>query len=244
MQDTLPFLSKNNPFPPLLSSPHHHHHKHHDFPSLSRPRNLHFPTFSSKTITSPLPPKPPKIPEIPSISPPPSSHSDFQEKMLHLDSIGLDFFSLIQHHPPIITTSLDDLKSAVDFLTSFNFTTLELRRILSMCPEILTTKPTSLLPIFTFLLREARVNGSDLKKVINRRPRLLTCNVETQLRPTLYFLQNIGISEAFHLRNRESLHWLRFLPTSLLVSSVFRLGSLLSRAFLDNMFSVYSVGFD
>ncbi|KAK6244451.1 hypothetical protein QUC31_010860 [Theobroma cacao] len=193
MQDTLPFLSKNNPFPPSLSS--HHHHKHHDFPSLSRPRNLHFPTFSSKTITIPLPPKPPKIPEIPSISPPPSSHSDFQEKMLYLDSIGLDFFSLIQQHPPIITTSLNDLKSTVDFLTSFNFSTLELRRILSMCPEILTTKPTSLLPIFTFLFREARVNGSDLKKVINRRPRLLTCNVETQLRPTLYFLQNIGISE-------------------------------------------------
>ncbi|XWS59408.1 hypothetical protein CRYUN_Cryun08bG0119300 [Craigia yunnanensis] len=195
MQDTLPFLFKNNPFYPFISS----HHKHHDFPSLSRPRNLHFPTFSSKTITiTPLPPKPhPKIPEISSISPPPppNSHSDFQEKMLYLDSIGLDFFSLIQHHPPIIIASLNDLKSTVDFLASMNFSTLELRRFLPMCPEILTAKLTSLLPIFTFLLREARVNCSDLKKVINRRPRLLTCNVETQLRPTLYFLQNIGISE-------------------------------------------------
>ncbi|KAK8628916.1 hypothetical protein V6N13_009496 [Hibiscus sabdariffa] len=115
--------------------------------------------------------------------------------MLYLDSIGLDFCSLIQHHPPIISASLHDLKSTVDFLASMNFTTLELRRILSMCPHILTVKPTSLLPVFTFLLREARVNGSDLKKVINRRPRLLACIVETQLRPTLYFLQSIGISE-------------------------------------------------
>ncbi|XVF55827.1 hypothetical protein PTKIN_Ptkin06aG0067700 [Pterospermum kingtungense] len=194
MQDTLPFLSKNNPFPPFLSS-------HHDFPSLSRPRNLHFPTFSSKTITTiPLPSKPhPKIPEIPTVSPPPPSppnaHSDFQEKMLYLDSIGLDFFSLIQHHPPIITASLNDLKSTVDFFASMNFTALELRRLLSMSPQILTAKPASLIPIFTFLLREARVNGSDLKKVINRRPRLLTCDVVTQLRPTLYFLQSIGISE-------------------------------------------------
>lgn len=196
MQDTLPFLPKNNPFPPLLP-PHHH-----DFPLLSRPKNLHFPTFSSRTITpTSLPPKPhPKIPQIPSTSPPPpmpppNSHSDFQEKMLYLESIGLDFFSLIQHHPPIIFASLHDLKSTVDFLASMSFTTLELRRILSMCPHILTVKSTSLLPIFTFLLREAHVNGSDLKKVINRRPRLLACNVETQLRPTLYFLQSIGISE-------------------------------------------------
>ncbi|MBA0728100.1 hypothetical protein Golax_001032 [Gossypium laxum] len=127
--------------------------------------------------------------------PPPNSHSDFQEKMLYLESIGLDFFSLIQHHPPIIFASLHDLKSTIDFLASLSFTTLELCRILSMCPHILTVKPTSLLPIFTFLLREAHVNGSDLKKVINRRPRLLACNVETQLRPTLYFLQSIGISE-------------------------------------------------
>ncbi|KAE8680550.1 hypothetical protein F3Y22_tig00111378pilonHSYRG00007 [Hibiscus syriacus] len=127
--------------------------------------------------------------------PPPTSRSDFQEKMLYLDSIGLDFFSLVHHHPPIISASLHDLKSTVDFLSSMNFTTLELTRILSMCPHILTVKPPSLLPVFTFLLREARVNGSDLKRVINRRPRLLACNVETQLRPTLYFLQSIGIAE-------------------------------------------------
>ncbi|KAK8554029.1 hypothetical protein V6N13_072950 [Hibiscus sabdariffa] len=199
MQETLPFLPQNNPFPPLLPSHHHHHPKPHDFPSLSRHRNLHFPTLSSKTITpTSLPPKP--HPHIPSISPPPpppqsNSRSHFQEKLLYLDSIGLDFCSLIQHHPPIISASLHDLKSTVDFLASMNFTTLELRRILSMCPHILTVKPTSLLPVFTFLLREARVNGSDLKKVINRRPRLLACIVETQLRPTLYFLQSIGISE-------------------------------------------------
>ncbi|XP_039004212.1 uncharacterized protein LOC120131241 [Hibiscus syriacus] len=192
MQDTLPFISKNNPFPPLLYS---YHLKHYDFPSLSRHRNLHFPTLSSKTS---LPQNPNlQIPSISTIPPPPqpNSRSDFQEKMLYLDSIGLDFFSLIQHHPPIISSSLHHLKFTVDFLASMNFTTLELRRILSMCPHILTVEPTSLLPVFTFLLREARVNGSDLKRVINRRPRLLACNVETQLRPTLYFLQSIGISE-------------------------------------------------
>ncbi|XP_022132995.1 transcription termination factor MTEF1, chloroplastic, partial [Momordica charantia] len=52
-----------------------------------------------------------------------------------------------------------------------------------------------LVPVFTFLLREARVAGSDIKRVVNRRPRLLACSVKDRLRPTLYFLQSIGISE-------------------------------------------------
>lgn len=37
--------------------------------------------------------------------------------------------------------------------------------------------------------------GLDIKRVINRRPRLLVCSVSKQLRPTLYFLQSIGIEE-------------------------------------------------
>ncbi|XP_044502625.1 transcription termination factor MTEF1, chloroplastic [Mangifera indica] len=190
MQETLssPFSHPKHLFP----SPHH------DFRSLSRPGNLHFPSFSSKTIT-PLPLIPPKISQIPSIAAPPStthdSHSDFQEKMLYLDSIGLDFFQLINSHSPIITTSLPDIKSTVDLLTSINLTNSEFRRIISICPQILTTKASDILPIFTFLLREAKVNGSDLRRVINRRPRLLVCSVKSRLRPTLYFLQSIGIAE-------------------------------------------------
>ncbi|KAK0584430.1 hypothetical protein LWI29_013099 [Acer saccharum] len=178
---------------------------HHDFPSLSRPRQLHFPTFSLKTI-SPLPPKiPPRITQIPSISPPPPPPpppssppqlpSDFQDKMLYLDSIGIDFVSLINTHPPVISVPLTDIKSTVKLIYSMNFTTLEFHRIISMCPEILTCKRSDVIPAFTFLLREANVNFSDIKRVINRRPRLLVCSVKTRLRPTLYFLQSIGISE-------------------------------------------------
>ncbi|GMY25350.1 transcription termination factor MTEF1, chloroplastic [Fagus crenata] len=179
---------------PHFLSPHRHHDYYSTPQSLSPPRNLHFPPILSlKSIIS-LPLKPPKTPEIPSISPPPHSH--FQEKMLYLDSIGLDFLPLINHHPPIISTSLSDIKSTVDYVTStVNLTSIEFRRIVGMCPEILTSRVSDIVPIFTFLLREARVNGSDLKRVINRRPRLLACSVELRLRPTLYFLQSIGISE-------------------------------------------------
>ncbi|KAL5739939.1 hypothetical protein ACOSP7_028829 [Xanthoceras sorbifolium] len=168
---------------------------HHDFPSLSRPKPLHFPTFSLKVI---LPPIPPRISQIPSISPPsspPQRLPEFQEKMLYLDSMGIDFLSLINTHPPIISVPLADIQSTVNLIASINFTTLEFRRIVSMCPEVLTSRASDVLPVFTFLLREAGVNGSDLKRVINRRPRLLVCSVKTRLRPTLNFLQSIGIAE-------------------------------------------------
>ncbi|KAB1203847.1 hypothetical protein CJ030_MR8G027688 [Morella rubra] len=187
-----PFHSKP-PFPSF----------HHDFPSLLRPRNRNFPTIFSLKATISLPLNPPKTSEIPSISPPSrpvlqqpdNRRSQFQEKMLYLDSIGLDFLFLITHHPPIISAPLSDIKSTVDYMISLGFTAIGFRRIVGMCPEILASRVSDIVPVFTFLLREARVNGSDLRHAINRRPRLLACSVKQRLRPTLYFLQSIGISE-------------------------------------------------
>lgn len=165
-----------------------------NFPSLSCRRNLHSLSLSStKTFISP-PPKPPKPPEIP-LSPPPNPLSSFQEEILYLDSIGIDFFSLLSTHPPIISASATDLKSVVEFLRSTaGLTTADVCRVVGMCPEVLTSKISALVAVFTFLLREAGVEGSDLRRVIHRRPRLLACSVETRLRPTLYFLQSIGIT--------------------------------------------------
>ncbi|KAG6690423.1 hypothetical protein I3842_10G015700 [Carya illinoinensis] len=179
------------------------HSPHCEFASLSRPRNVHFPIFSlNATLCLPL--KLPHTSEVPTISPPirPVPHqpnlrrSQFREKMLYLESIGLDFVSLINHNPPIVSASLSDIKSTVDYMTSLGFTAIEFRRIAGMCPEIITSRVSDIVPVFTFLLREVCVNGSDLKRVINRRPRLLACSVKQRLRPTLYFLQSIGISEA------------------------------------------------
>ncbi|GMH09986.1 hypothetical protein Nepgr_011827 [Nepenthes gracilis] len=176
-----------------------------NFPSLSSPKFPKFRTLSSRTSTIPRPPRPTKQLPIPSnaeLPPPPPPHHrqhhqlEFQEKMLFLDSIGIDSFSLLNDHPFTITTSnLHDLKSLIEFLTSFAFSAAELRRIVNMCPEILSLRLNDIVPVFTFLLREAKVTGSDLRRVINRRPRLLASNVETRLRPTLYFLQSIGIHE-------------------------------------------------
>ncbi|XP_057960176.1 uncharacterized protein LOC131152346 isoform X2 [Malania oleifera] len=198
MQESLHF-SISNAFPSLPKP--HYPFPHLHFHPLSRPRILHFPISSSTKTSISLPPSIPKTaPEIiPSNHPPPSlstsPNSEFQEKMLYLESIGIDIFRLVAEHPPIVSASLVDIKSTVDFMTSMDFTAVEFRRIVGMCPEVLNCKASDIVPVFTFLLREARVEGSNVRRVINRRPRLLICSVERRLRPTLYFLQSIGISE-------------------------------------------------
>ncbi|KAG1331717.1 putative Transcription termination factor MTEF1, chloroplastic [Cocos nucifera] len=63
-----------------------------------------------------------------------------------------------------------------------------------MCPEVLAAGPKALTPVLTFLLREVGVQGRDLGRVIHRRPRLLVSDVAGRLRPTLYFLQMLGIT--------------------------------------------------
>ncbi|KAK7401639.1 hypothetical protein VNO78_13267 [Psophocarpus tetragonolobus] len=124
-----------------------------------------------------------------------SNDTSFQKKLLYLESIGIDSFSLIENHPTLITTSLADIKSTVEYITSMDFTAIEFRRMVGMCPGILTTQVSDIIPVFTFLHREVHVPSKDIRRVINRRPRLLVCSVSKRLRPTLYYLQSIGIEE-------------------------------------------------
>lgn len=95
----------------------------------------------------------------------------------------------------LITASFNDIKSTVEYITAMDFSAIEFRRMVRMCPEILTTKVSDIIPVFTFLYREVRVSSSNIKHVIHRRPRLITCNVDKQLRPAMYFLQSLGIEE-------------------------------------------------
>ncbi|CAN8287456.1 unnamed protein product [Cochlearia groenlandica] len=175
----------------------------HHFPSFSRRRFHNFPALSFKPNTSSSSSSssiffPPKSPDLTSLSPSPETlETDLHEKLLYLDSIGIDFLALINRHPPLLSASLSAVKSVVDYMTTppINFSIPDLRRLVSMCPEILTLPLTShTIPVITFLLREAGVDSVfDLRRALRRRPRLLACGVDSQLRPTLYFLQRIGI---------------------------------------------------
>ncbi|KAK4792002.1 hypothetical protein SAY86_022437 [Trapa natans] len=199
MQETLHLLSNIKPhYSSSTPPPPPPHVPHHDSPSLSRPKTLPFSSSSAAATAAAsaavyLPQKPPKTRHhLPALPSPPS---DFEAKMLYLDSLGIDFLSLIGRHPPLVSAPLPSVRSTVDFLLSMDFNIIELRRIFGMCPQALSLPPADLIPVFTFLLREARVAGSDLRGVINRRPRILASPVSSRLRPTLYFLQSIGISQ-------------------------------------------------
>ncbi|XP_071910745.1 uncharacterized protein [Coffea arabica] len=195
MPDTLHHLSTSSSITPPFITP--------KFPSLSRPKHAHL---------APPPPQPDSNSisiSIPSTAPPSSSSQEnnniapplkfqlLQEKLLYLDSLGLDSLYCLAAHSPILFTPLSQIKSLVKFLHSLGLTTPDLRRAFSMCPDLLATPlRTVLRPAVTFLLREAHVSGKDLRHVINRRPRLLICSVDRRLRPTLYFLRGtIGIDD-------------------------------------------------
>ncbi|GFY97945.1 mitochondrial transcription termination factor family protein [Actinidia rufa] len=167
MQDTLHLSSLHPTTTNALSKPNFPT----NFSSLSGPRNLRFPSLSSPKISIYLPPKPPKTPEIHSPQTTTTHHSDFQEKLLYLDSLGIDFFSLLAAHPPVVAASVADVRAVIDFLRSTaGLSAAGIRRIAAMCPEVLAAKIFDLAPVLTFLLREAGVAAADLRRVLHRRP--------------------------------------------------------------------------
>ncbi|KAK9072710.1 hypothetical protein SSX86_009145 [Deinandra increscens subsp. villosa] len=154
------------------------------------PPKHHLPPSSKTTLISPKPSPPPPISAT-------NTTIHLQEKLIYLDSLGIDLIPLLTTHPPLISTPLPHIKSTISFLsTTLSLSPPALDRLVSLCPEVLTLPLPSIISVVTFLLREAHVSGHNLRHVIHRRPRLLTSDVKTRLRPALYFLQGtIGISE-------------------------------------------------
>nr|GMD42907.1 transcription termination factor MTEF1, chloroplastic isoform X1 [Ipomoea batatas] len=172
-------------------------------PSRRPSPSPNFPSPPPKHATN-LPPAPPPPPaDLPDVSLPakkpftPHQNSHLQEKLLYLDSLGVDSFRCFNSNPSLVSASLRQVKSVIEFLHALNLGSHDVRRVLHTCPEILTTPLSStLLPAVTFLLREAGVDARSLPGVIRRRPRLLTRLVEEHLRPTLDFLQTtVGIND-------------------------------------------------
>ncbi|KAK1435002.1 hypothetical protein QVD17_00757 [Tagetes erecta] len=153
------------------------------------PKHL-LPLSSKTTLISPKPSPPPPISAT-------NTTVQLQEKLLYLDSLGIDLIPLLTTHPPLISTPLSHIKSTISYLsTTISLSPPALHRLISLCPEILTLPLPFIISAITFLLREAHVTSHNLRHVIHRRPRLLTSDVKTRLRPALYFLQGtIGISE-------------------------------------------------
>ncbi|KAH9320124.1 hypothetical protein KI387_021893 [Taxus chinensis] len=120
---------------------------------------------------------------------------NLREKLLYLESIGVDSYRAVEKNSQISTTGLQSIESVVKLLQSMGIDKNDIGRMAGMCPEVLTLSTRQLRGVFTFLLREAKVPLRNIKRAIFRRPRLLGCSVKEQLRPTLYFLQRLGITQ-------------------------------------------------
>ncbi|KAL8137652.1 hypothetical protein V2J09_003653 [Rumex salicifolius] len=136
----------------------------------------------------------------------------FHEKLLYLESLNVDPLKAIGRNPNFRSSPLAALKSVENCLSSMGILRSEFGRIFDMYPQLLTCDPhRDIYPIFEFLLNEVRIPFPDIRKSINRCPRLLVCSVDDQLRPTLYFLRKLGFTGRHRITSQKTL---------LLVSSV------------------------
>lgn len=137
----------------------------------------------------------------------------FREKILYLENqLNVDSHKALQLNPDFRSTPLSSLKSVEQCIISMGIERSAIGRILDMHPKLLTSDPYyDLYPILDFLLNEVGIPFPDIRKSIIRCPRLLVCDVESQLRPTFGFLKGLG----FVGRNSVTCH-----TALLLVSNV------------------------
>ncbi|KAF9626233.1 hypothetical protein IFM89_031360 [Coptis chinensis] len=121
----------------------------------------------------------------------------FRQKLLYLESLNINSTKVLSVNPDIRSSSLDSIKNIEKCLYSFGFEHFDIGRILDMHPILLTCDVNKdLYPVFEFLLNDVRIPFGDLRKTVNRCPRLLVCSVECQLKPTLRFLTSLGFTGA------------------------------------------------
>ncbi|XP_048433485.1 transcription termination factor MTEF1, chloroplastic-like [Pyrus x bretschneideri] len=166
------------------------------FPSLKPFKN---PYPIPKSVSNSLRPTL-SSPNYPSPSDHPNTSADpgllFREKVLYLEThLNVDSEKALHQNPDFGSWPLSSLKSVEGCLSSMGIERSAQGRILDMYPQLLTVDPHSALyPIFDFLLTEVRIPFPDIRKSIIRCPRLLVSDLDSQLRPALKFLTELGFS--------------------------------------------------
>ncbi|XP_076908801.1 transcription termination factor MTEF1, chloroplastic-like [Bidens hawaiensis] len=117
----------------------------------------------------------------------------FRQKILYLKGLKVNPTKALHKNPDFRSASLQTLKSVESCLSSMGINRSDFGRIFDMYPQLLTCDPhADLYPVFDFLLTHVGLEFLDIPKSIVRCPRLLTSNVEAQLKPTLWFLTKLG----------------------------------------------------
>ncbi|CAN6575104.1 unnamed protein product [Malus baccata var. baccata] len=166
------------------------------FPSLKPFKN---PYVIPKSVSNSLKPTL-SSPNYPSLSDHPNTSTDpgllFREKVLYLEThLNVDSEKALHQNPDFPSCPLSSFKSVEGCLSSMGIERSAQGRILDMYPQLLTVDPHSALyPIFDFLLTEVRIPFPDIRKSIIRCSRLLVSDLDSQLRPALKFLTQLGFS--------------------------------------------------
>ncbi|KAL8533797.1 hypothetical protein ACS0TY_009988 [Phlomoides rotata] len=136
----------------------------------------------------------------------------FRRKILYLQSLRVNPEKALRKNPNLRSAPLSSLHSITQCLLSMGIELSAIGRIIDMYPELLTSDPyVDIYPIFDFLLNTLEIPFPNIRKAVIRCPRILVSDVETQLKPALEFLIQLGFTGP----NKITSH-----TTLLLVSSV------------------------
>ncbi|QCD90420.1 Mitochodrial transcription termination factor [Vigna unguiculata] len=117
----------------------------------------------------------------------------FHEKVRYLKALKVNPEKAFHLNPTLRSSPLAALESVTRCLYSLRVPRAALGRILDMHPVLLTCDPYSqLYPLLDFLLHEVPIPFPDVHLCILRCPRLLVSSIDDQLRPTLFFLRELG----------------------------------------------------
>ncbi|XP_050373190.1 transcription termination factor MTEF1, chloroplastic [Argentina anserina] len=131
-------------------------------------------------------------PNYPSLSSSPGLQ--FREKLIYLEThLHANPQKALEKNPDFRSCPLSSVQSVVHCLSSMGIERAAMGRILDMHPQLLTLDPhLHLYPVFDFLLHDAAIPFPNIRTSVVRCPRLLVCDVASQLRPALRFLLRLG----------------------------------------------------
>ncbi|XP_077233599.1 mitochondrial transcription termination factor family protein [Tasmannia lanceolata] len=118
--------------------------------------------------------------------------TSYRQNLQYLKSLSI--ISTTYTKPPSHET-LDQILSVVNYLKSQGFSDSHFARLFFLCPEIFSSDLQNLAPVFAFLTQDLLASPEEACGLISRCPEILLSNVEFCLRPTLFFLRELGLQK-------------------------------------------------
>ncbi|KAI3809775.1 hypothetical protein L1987_19375 [Smallanthus sonchifolius] len=123
--------------------------------------------------------------------PPPHRHLQFRtshhKNLRYLKSLGIT-------QPELTTKTVSQILTTIQFLKSKGFSEPDFPRIAFLSPNLFTSDPKTLEPVFKFLTVELAASPEDSRGLILKCPHILESDPEFVLKPTLDYLKKLGIN--------------------------------------------------